>query len=84
MHHIKATSEHKNVSTRTSYLIVVPEMPSVKLSSEQTAARFGVHKAIDTFPASLTAQEEANVKTVLEYMEVKWLFSVDKMVYSHA
>ena len=46
-------------------------MPSIKLTAEQTAQRFGVHKAIEHFPADLTAQEEANVKVVLEYMEVR-------------
>ncbi|TCD66233.1 hypothetical protein EIP91_001636 [Steccherinum ochraceum] len=47
-------------------------MPSTKLTPEQTAARFGVHKAIDNFPSKLTPQEEANVKVVLEYMEIAY------------
>ena len=56
-------------------------MPSTKLTAEQTAKRFGVHRAIDNFPSSLTPTEEANVKIVLEYMEVRLcrrvLFSFD-------
>ena len=42
----------------------------IKLSADETAKRFGVRKAIVNFPAGLTAQEEANIKVVLEYMEV--------------
>ena len=45
----------------------------LKLSAEETKARFGVAKAIENFPSSLTPEEEANVKTVLEYMEVRTL-----------
>lgn len=45
-------------------------MPSIKLSAEETAKRFGVNKTIEHFPSTLTKQEEANVKVVLEYMEV--------------
>lgn len=45
-------------------------MPSIKLTAEETKRRFGVSKAIDNFPSSLTKQEEANVKVVLEYMDV--------------
>lgn len=45
-------------------------MPIIKLTAEQTKERFGVAKAIEHFPASLSATEEANVKVVLEYMEV--------------
>lgn len=48
----------------------ISSMPSTKLTKEQTAKRFGVCKAIDNFPSDLTAQEEANVKVVLKYMEV--------------
>ncbi len=44
-------------------------MPA-SLTPEETSQRFGVSKAIDNFPSRLTAQEEANVKVVLEYMEV--------------
>ncbi len=45
-------------------------MPSIKLTAEETKTRFGVAKAIGSFPSSLTKEEEANVKTVLQYMEV--------------
>lgn len=48
-------------------------MPVVKLTAEQTKQRFGVEKAIESFPSALTPQEEANVKVVLEYMEVRFL-----------
>lgn len=47
-------------------------MPIVKLTAEETQARFGVAKAIEHFPSHLTAQEEANVKVVLEYMEIAY------------
>ncbi|KAI0343418.1 hypothetical protein BDW22DRAFT_1344461 [Trametopsis cervina] len=47
-------------------------MPSTKLSAEDTQKRFGVHKAIDNFPSTLTKQEEANVRVVLEYMEIAY------------
>ena len=45
-------------------------MPSIKLTVDETKARFGVAKAIDNFPSTLTKEEERNVKTVLKYMEV--------------
>ena len=45
-------------------------MAPIKLSAEETKRRFGVSKIVANFPSSLTAEEEANVKTVLEYMEV--------------
>lgn len=45
-------------------------MPTVQLSASETLKRFGVSKAITNFPSNLTAEEESNVKTVLEYMEV--------------
>lgn len=40
-------------------------MPIGKLTAEQTKDRFGVAKAIENFPSSLTLQEEANVRVVL-------------------
>lgn len=46
-------------------------MPSTKLAADQTATRFGVHKAIEHFPSQLASVEEANVKVVLEYMEAR-------------
>ena len=42
----------------------------ISLSKEETAARFGVEKAIEHFPSNLTAEEEKYVKTVLQYMDV--------------
>lgn len=42
----------------------------ISLSKEETATRFGVEKAIEHFPSSLTDQEEKYVKTVLNYMDV--------------
>jgi len=44
----------------------------VALSKEETAARFGVEKAIEHFPSHLTAQEEKYVKTVLQYMDTAY------------
>lgn len=55
----------------SSLKVILPTMPSISLTTEQTAQRFGVRKAISNFPSNLTAQEEANVKVVLEYMEVR-------------
>ena len=49
----------------------VPTMPVINLTAEQTNKLFGVGKAINNFPAALTTQEVANVKVVLEYMEVR-------------
>lgn len=46
-------------------------MAPVSLTAEETQKRFGVSKEIRAFPENLTGQEEANVKTVLGYMEVK-------------
>ncbi|KAF7798965.1 hypothetical protein EIP86_010194 [Pleurotus ostreatoroseus] len=47
-------------------------MPSIKLTVDETKARFGVAKAIDNFPSTLTKEEERNVKTVLQYMEIAY------------
>ncbi|KAJ3489836.1 hypothetical protein NLI96_g1859 [Meripilus lineatus] len=47
-------------------------MPIIKLQEQETLARFGISKAIDNFPANLTSQEEKNVKTVLEYMDIAY------------
>ncbi|KAI9699523.1 MAG: hypothetical protein M1820_007154 [Bogoriella megaspora] len=47
-------------------------MAPTKLSEEQTQQRFGVSKAISNFPSNLTAEEERNVKTVLQYMEIAY------------
>ncbi|KAI0698235.1 hypothetical protein BC835DRAFT_1269205 [Cytidiella melzeri] len=47
-------------------------MPCIKLTAADTEKRFGVHKQIDNFPSQLTKQEEANVKVVLEYMEIAY------------
>jgi len=46
-------------------------MAPTSLSAEDTQKRFGVSKAIKAFPQNLTEHEEANVKTVLGYMEVR-------------
>ena len=46
-------------------------MTIVTLTADQTKQRFGVAKAIENFPSNLTPQEEANVRVVLEYMEVR-------------
>lgn len=42
----------------------------ISLSKEETAARFGIDKAIEHFPSHLTKEEEKYVKTVLQYMDV--------------
>jgi len=47
-------------------------MPTVSLTADETAKRFGVHKAVSNFPTSLTREEEANVRVVLEYMEIAY------------
>ncbi|MCJ1249033.1 hypothetical protein MMC30_006255 [Trapelia coarctata] len=44
----------------------------ISLSKEETAARFGVEKAIEHFPSTLTDQEEKYVKTVLNYMDIAY------------
>ena len=59
-------------------------MPSIKLSADETAKRFGVAKAIDNFPTSLTSQEEKNVKTVLKYMEVRTDVPMSSTCPTHA
>lgn len=50
---------------------IVGNMAPISLTAEDTQKRFGVSKAIKAFPQNLTEQEEANVKTVLAYMEVR-------------
>ncbi|KAA1476533.1 NTF2-like protein [Dentipellis sp. KUC8613] len=46
-------------------------MPT-SLTADETAARFGVSKAIAHFPSNLSPQEEKNVRLVLEYMEIAY------------
>ena len=46
----------------------------LSLSKEETQSRFGVDKAIEHFPSSLTSEEEKYVKTVLQYMDVSQPF----------
>ena len=40
------------------------------LSESETTKRFGVSKDIKNFPSNLTKEEERNIKTVLNYMDV--------------
>jgi hypothetical protein len=46
---------------------------TISLSEDETKQRFGVSKEIKRFPQTLTEQEEKNVKTVLNYMDVSSL-----------
>ena len=80
-HFVGVRMDDNESSTRflfsTSSILTVghPEhcgmMSITKLSAEDTKKRFGVSKPIEHFPLSLTEQEEKNVRTVLEYMEVR-------------
>ena len=51
---------------------------SVKLSADETKARFGVAIAIENFPSDITPSEAKNVQTVLNYMEVCSYYSLLK------
>ena len=51
---------------------------SVKLSTAETMARFGVAIAIENFPSDITPSEAKNVQTVLNYMEVCSYYSLLK------